>query len=280
MKRNATTRIIIYSIIIVILLGILLTGLGIGFFMVNFDFDGSGYSTAEQSEVSLSPSDIRNIEIEWASGKIDIQAADTDTITFYESGKYEENQQMVWKQNGDTLIISYSKPTVHFGFFSYSDKDLKVTVPKDWHCDQLSLDVASADLSLEALSANEVDLSTASGECEFLSCTIDDLEIDTASGSIYYQGSLNTLDCDAASSDFTGEFSNVPYRIQMDSASGDLDITLQDNCGFHVTMDALSGKFYSDYPAVYTGDHYIYGNEACDIDFDGVSGSIKIRRPE
>lgn len=277
MRRNAITRIIIFSVIIVVLLGILATALVFGILTVNLDIGSSGYTTVETSEVSLSPADIRNIDIEWAAGSIDIQSADVDAITFRED---EEDQRMVWKQKGDTLEICYSEPVIHIGFFSYSSKDLTITVPEDWLCDQLTLDVASTDISLQAFKANEVELNSASGESEFQNCEIDSLEIDTASGSIHYDGTLNALDCDAASANFIGEFLNVPRRIQMDSASGDLDISLPDNCGFRVTMDALSGKFDSDFPAVYTGNSYVYGDETCLIDFDGVSGSININRAE
>ena len=64
----------------------------------------------------------------------------------------------------------------------------------------------------------------------------------------------------------------------MDSASGDLDISLPENAGFRVTIDALSGKFHSDFPATQNGNSYFYGNEACIIDFDGASGNVRIRK--
>lgn len=51
-----------------------------------------------------------------------------------------------------------------------------------------------------------------------------DLNIDTASGSIRYTGTLEMLDCDAASATVNAVFSNVRRKIDMDSMSDDITI--------------------------------------------------------
>lgn len=279
MKNNAITRIIILSIVIVLLLGILLTGLGIGMFIIDFGTDGT-YTTVEDSTVEVTTESIENIDIEWAAGNIDILVGDTENIIVEESGTFSEDQKMVINTSGDTLAIRYAKPAFQIGFISVASKDLTVTVPKDWVCDTISLDVASAELAVQDLGANKVDIDTASGACTFINCAIGALDVDSASGAVYYEGTLNTLDCDAASASFEGILANTPSSIQMDSASGDLDITLPESSGFRVTMDALSGKFQSDFPTDSYNDSYTYGDEQCIIDFDGVSGSVHIRKGE
>lgn len=278
MKNNAIARIIIFSIVIVLLLGILLTGLGIGMFMIDFGSGSNAYATVEDSQVQIEPGDIRNIEIEWAAGNIDIQVADTDHIIVEESGTFSDSQKMVMNSSGDTLTILYAKPAFQIGFFSYTDKDLTVTVPVGWVCDDFSLEVASAKMTFENFQANKVDIDTASGACTFLNCNIGALDVDTASGAIRYEGTLNSLDCDAASGTFEGIFTVAPQRIDMDSASGDLDITLPEGSGFRVTIDALSGKFQSDFPTNSYNGSYTYGDERCIINFDGASGSVKIHK--
>lgn len=280
MKRNAIARIVIFSIIIVLLLGILGTGLGIGMFMIDLDISNSDYTTAQTSTVLFSPEEINNIQIEWASGNIDIQAGDVDAIQVTESGSYREQNAMAYKQSGDTVYIIYQEPSIQIGFFSVTSKDLTVTVPRNWVCDTLTMDVAAADVTVDTISAKHVGIATASGDYRFASCAIDDLDIDTASGSIEYEGTLNSLDCDAASGRFVGVFSNTPRSIQMDSASGDLDITLPADTGFRVNMDALSGHFDSDFPTSVVNGSYICGDGACEIEFDGVSGGIRIRKGE
>lgn len=272
MRKNAILRIVLYSLVILLLTGILLTGLGIGAFSFSLGLssqeymEGSGAADAQM---------IRRIQIQWASGNIRLETEDTEDICFSESGS---GDPMVYEILGDTLIIRYSKPTISIGFISYAKKDLTVTVPYDWVCEDLELEVASADISINNWTIDQSSLDTASGECVFFDCNVNTLNIDTASGSIRYIGSLNTLDCNAASANFTGSFTNIPKSLEMDSASGDLDITLPENAGFRVTLDALSGKFHSDFPATQNGNSYFYGDEACIIDFDGASGNVRIRK--
>ena len=50
--------------------------------------------------------------------------------------------------------------------------------------------------------------------------------VDTASGNIYFEGTLNALDCDAASASCEIVVNNVPEYIEMEMASGDLNLTL------------------------------------------------------
>ena len=224
MKASAITRIIIFSIVILILLGVLLVGLGISVFSFATDFGtgNSRYNTA-QSQVTCPAADIRNMDIEWAVGKIILQTADTDTVTFSETGGNSEDHFMVWSLSNGTLSICYEEPRLYFGITGTASKDLILTVPQGWSCDNVNIQVASAQMQLEGLNASSVEIDTASGECSFIECNIGKLDVDTASGFITYSGSLNRLDCDAASGSFEGSFTNTPERIQMDSASGDLE---------------------------------------------------------
>lgn len=272
MRKNAILRIVLYSLVILLLTGILLTGLGIGTFSFSLGQDSQNYI---EGSGTADASMIRKVQIQWASGNIHLETADIETIQFTESGS---GDPMVYEIKGDTLIIRYRRPAFSIGFISYANKDLTVTIPLDWNCEDLELEVASADIKINNWMIDECSLETASGECSFSNCNVKSLNIDAASGSIRYTGSLNTLDCDAASANFIGNFTNVPTSLEMDSASGDLDISLPENAGFRVTIDALSGKFHSDFPATQNGNCYFYGNEACIIDFDGASGSVRIRK--
>lgn len=276
MKRNAVIRIVIYSLVIVILLGLLAAGMGARMYVFSLDLDTGKY---EQGSTSIPAQQLRNIEIEWASGNITIETADTDTITFQETGGTNA-EPMVYRQNGDKLTIKYQQPKVIVGFTSSARKDLVITVPQDWVCSELSVDAASADLTVSSLTIGKVELNCASGSCDLTDCTVDELNLDCASGEIYFSGSLNSLDCDAASANVTALLRNVPNSIDFDGASGDLDMTLPANSGFSVTMDSLSGNFSSDFETYRKGGRYVCGTGACEIEVDGVSGDVIIRKGE
>ena len=274
MKRNAIVRIILFSLIIAVLVGILLTGIGVRLYTFQVDHTTENYT---HGAGQIPAQEVRDIEIEWASGSITLETADTDVITFHETGS-KNADPLVFRQNGDKLIIQYQANINVFGFTSNFGKDLVITVPHDWKCGELTVDAASADLTVNNFSASEVDLNLASGDSRFTDCKVSELNLECASGEVYYVGTLNTLDCDTASGKVTAIFDNIPKSIDFDGVSGDLELTLPADAGFTVGMDAISGNFYSDFETTNRNGRYICGNGACKIDVDGISGSVTIRK--
>lgn len=244
---------------------------------------GTPVSAAPASDISLDARQIREIKIEWAAGNITIEPADVDTIQVSEAAHADNQYAMVWKQNNDKLTIRFSENvSLDFNFgidlIDVISKDLTILVPMGWECDSLEVDAASATLDVKNLVIGEMDFDGASGTCNFVNCVIEELDLDTASGDIHFTGSLDTLDCDAASASVFAVFDNVPSRISMDSMSGDLDITLPSNAGFNVTMDGLSTDFVSDFGYAQNRDgSYSRGNGQCKINMDAMSGDLYIR---
>ncbi len=239
--------------------------------------------SADPDTITLDPRQINEIDIEWAAGDITIEPADVDGIQISESEPSEPKYAMVWKQNNDKLTIRFSEnQTLDFGFgITLNDvvsKDLTILVPIGWECESLEVDAASATLEVKNMVIEEVDFDGASGICKFENCTIKELDVDTASGDIYFTGSLDVLDCDAASASVYAVFDNAPSRIDMDSMSGDLDITLHQGVGFTVSMDALSSDFVCEFGYSQKKDGtYSRGDGKCRINLDALSGDLYIR---
>lgn len=228
---------------------------------------------------SADPVAIREIKIEWISGSVTIEPGDVQEITFLESGNGTDKYEMVWKQSGDELVIQYSKDSGIAGFglhFGDGSKDLTVTVPRGWVCDSLELDTASTDLTVRDMIIREMEIDSASGTAKFENCTVSSLDVDTASGDVTFTGSLNELDFEAASASFTGVLENVPDQVNMDSMSGDLTLTLPEDAGFTVSLDAMSSDFSSDFTTVKKNKSYVCGDGHCKIDVDAMSGDVSI----
>ena len=228
---------------------------------------------------SADPAAIREIKIEWISGSVTVEPGDVQEITFSESGTATDKYKMVWKQSGDELVIQYSKDSSIAGFglhFGDGSKDLTVTVPRGWVCDSLELDTASTDLTVRDMIIREMEIDSASGTAKFENCTVSSLDVDTASGDVTFTGSLSELDFEAASASFTGVLENVPNLIKMDSMSGDLALTLPEDAGFTVSLDAMSSDFSSDFPTVKKNKSYVCGDGHCKIDVDAMSGDVSI----
>lgn len=298
MKSSAIIRIILFSIAILVLLGIFVSVMVFRSFMIDLDESGiidtvqEIFEVRESDEIRIDgngrsgeydATQVRDLEIDWVAGTIIIQPGDTDTIRFEESAVSDTKYQMITKRSGDKLVLQFCEESVgSFGFgINYSNdlsKDLVITVPLDWVCDSLEIDTASARVEIRNLQINEVDFDGASGLCIFENCSIAELDIDTASGDVEFSGTLNTLDFDAASANFHGNLQNTPNSLKMDTMSGDLDITLPEDCGFVATLDTMSGDFSSDFQTTISNGKYTYGNGVCKINVKAMSGDVTIRK--
>lgn len=259
MKRNAIARIIIYSIVAFVLIGILVVSLAPEFFMYHFgdhtvtDVPAEGHVTAT----------VRKLEIDWAAGSVTIRRGTDDRIHFYESAPDGCWYQMDYEIDGDTLSIMYSITPIGIGFGNHSmpKKDLVIQVPQDWTCEELKLDGAALNIHIENL-------------------TVENLDIDGAACNIAFGGSVDQVEIDGASCDITLYCNNEISVINIDGASCSLNLNLPKDCGFALSMDGLSCKLETELSAVTAGDTTIYGDGHCMIDVDGISCYVTIREIE
>ncbi len=297
MKTNAIIRILLWSLVIIVLVGILVgVILGVNVFrsfqtaireeVVSEDVSlnmEEGLSPEPGKSVSIDPSRVDSISIAWAAGSIRISAGDGEQILFSESAKHsiDSKNALVYDLHNGELEISFRNSALWKGLVVGDDlfeKDLTITVPRDWVCRELEIDAASAKTYMSGLPVDTVDFDGASGECQFDSCIVEELDLDTASGDVRFVGSLNALDWDAASASIYAELTNIPRNLDLDTMSGDLEITLPENAGFTLSMDALSSNFSSDFETTLQGGNYVCGKGHCRIQVDGLSGNVCIRK--
>ena len=297
MKTNAIIRIILFSLVILVLASILVGGIALREYgyrlrlgtkeVSPLSTDPSELHTVDRNHDSHSPAQhvsgkIDELSIDWASGTITIRPGDTDEILYEETGDFDSAYAMVAKVSGSKLTIQYCKDGSFLkGGFSFGGslhKDLTITVPKDWVCRELEINVASADLDIRELTMQEFDFDGASGKCTLTDCAVGELSLDTASGDVTFSGTLDTLDCDSASAKLQLELRNAPRSIDVDTASGSLTMTLPSDCGFTVSLDALSGRFSSEYATTTQNGHHIYGDGGCKINVSSMSGNVTIRK--
>ena len=302
MKNNAIVRIVIWSIVLVALVGIMALGLFPWLIQDAFFAADSSEKTlipvrredsTAQSEAptplekmyTFPADEISELEIEWVAGNITIYPTDRTEITISEAGVSQEKYKMTWTNRNGQLKIAFCDDSIFSGIGTgiHGDltKDLYIYVPHGWVCSSLELEVASADLKMRNMTVHELDIDGASGTCDIRDCSIRTMDIDTASGDVTFSGSLDALDFDAASAGFTGKFQNTPSRIDMDSMSGSLDISLPEDCGYTVTLNGMNSRFSSDFDgtSVVNGSH-VYGDGRCHINMDGMNCDVTIRKQE
>lgn len=275
MKTNALIRIALYSLGILILTAILITGIAGHLFSIDTDYRENVSLSADPCNVSAEQ--IRNIEIEWASGSITISPSDdADSIVVRES-EVDEEHRMVCKVSGNTLTIQFcasSKNNVSSG--NIESKDLVIWVPSGWLCGNLEIDTASADVEIFDMSIDSLSFDGASGECNLEFCNVGEMDVNVASGDLVFSGVLDTLDFDGASADCTLYLTQCPSHISLDGMSGNLDITLPSDCGFTVSTEGLSSQFRSDFQTTLRNGIHHYGDGRCQISVDAMSGTVSI----
>ncbi|MBR5109535.1 MAG: DUF4097 family beta strand repeat protein [Clostridia bacterium] len=108
---------------------------------------------------------VRNLDINWTSGQVNIAYHNGDTVILSEktTGVISKDMQMRWCLDGDTLRVEYEQPGFHLFSLLPHEKELTVTLPMGRSLDQVSIQTASGDLNIPALQAGSVTLKTASG---------------------------------------------------------------------------------------------------------------------
>lgn len=279
MKNNAIMRIVIYSLLILVLLVLLFTViLGQNWFRFDRRHDSASLTQMGGEPTPWPAGDVHGIEIEWAMGDIVIRTGDTDEILVREEKAEDADPMVVGTKNGKLVITFWRKQSFGFGFnTSMPRKDLYITVPEGWTARELDFDIAKGDLILENLKVDQVDFDGADVDFNIQNCALGSLDVDTADGSVQFTGTLEELDMDGASTDFTGSFDNVPRLLKMDGMSGSMDITLPKDAGFTAVLDGMSCRFTSDLATSHVGGAYTYGDGRCRIDADGMSMSVNVK---
>ena len=275
MRRNAIARIIIYSLLIFVLVGILISGL---------DHDGFNWGTGSSGNYmtgsgSVDMSQIENIQIEWVSGNVDvILVPDTETtISFSETNG--EDHPMVYEIKGKTLVIRFTKQTIHlnFGNFNTPDKDLKIQIPENWSCRSLDIEAVSANVSVHLSEANDVEIENVSGKTDLNITKSGSVSVETVSGEVLFNGNCNEFDGSSVSGDCEVKLFGDAKDIALESVSGDLTVSILKDYGFTATIDSASGHIYSDYSTTVSGGKHTYGDGKIRIEAETVSGDIFIR---
>ena len=278
MKRNAIFRIILFSFLAVVLVGVLISGIALKKYQMPGIVVRKSFDAPEVSGNKFNAGEIDRLKIEWAAGSIVLVPVEGNKISITEE-LLGGDESMVLKKDGSTLYVQYCEGAVGISFGSGSlKKNLYITVPQDWECKELEIDAASATVQVENLTIEEVESSTASGTHIFTNCQVGTLKMETVSGDLNFTGTLEKLDFNGVSAQLDLALTNAPKSIELESVSGDLNLTLPESCGFTVDKDTVSGRFSSELPTTEQNGKIVYADGHCEIEVEGVSASVHIRK--
>ena len=166
---------------------------------------------------------IRNLEIDWTSGKVSIAYHNGNTIRISEktTGVISEDMRMRWRLDGDTLRIEYDKPGFHLFSIIPHEKELTVTLPEGLTLEKANISSTSGDLNIPALYADSLKLKSTSGD------------IDAAVNARIIKGKLT-------SGDLNLRVMNAAEEIALESTSGNIEL----ECAMSdkILIDSTSGS--------------------------------------
>ena len=236
MTRNAIIRIIVYSLLALVLTGVLVTGL-----LTNIVIDiSSGTVNVVNTEAGIDAEQVRNLQINWLSGNIVLKAEDVDQIILRETAETTIKKPMTYRCENGTLEINYSSQRVFGPFYRPQEKNLVVIVPINWECQDMEIDGAGLEISINGLN-------------------IRDLSIDGAGVVMNVDGNIQDLDISGAGCEITLNCTDRPKSIELDGAGCVLDLTLPAECGFMLDMDGLGCELETQLS--FRRDDGVYGTD-------------------
>jgi DUF4097 and DUF4098 domain-containing protein YvlB len=266
-------------------LAVLLCTIAIGFSTCSsFLWNSRDLGLFQLGSAEIEASEVKSIEISWASGSVDITThAGDNTIKLTEStsGTTRGLPEMRWRLSGNTLVIDYGS----VGFYScsfYGDKHLEVSIPQSMAkgFSSLGIDGASGKYTLQGLTCDDLKVSLASGSLKATDMTIEDLTLAIASGNVSVEGQIeNRIEVDVASGDARIVCEKrCPKALVADIMSGKVSIWIPENDGFSLTLDKLSGSFYSDFDLKQNGGTSVYKDGQASFRVSIASGQFNLRK--
>lgn len=209
---------------------------------------------------------VRDIEVDWSAGEVNIEYYDGTAIEFSETANrtLSDSTSLCYYTQGDTLHIRFMTGEKHF--WDNLSKTLTLRLPRSLVLDDLDVETASADVKADALYAREVDIETSSGTVQVKADGITgsfsaqsasgavtaeltglrEIDIETSSGSIQLTapGTLDKADLETTSGSITAALGTLREldvqtvsgkavvsaeavtEVDAESVGGDVDLTL------------------------------------------------------
>ena len=291
MKRNAIARIIIWSLVAVLLTSLLVVGISSSpssFFTGDWSSGiiGVTYKNSARYNVGGGPvtDEFHSIKVNWTNGKINIEAYDGEDTVISETEVAEKENKLRWRVEDGVLKIQQMAAGMRFGLKKTPKKTLTVKIPSNVAegLKAVTSDSVSAEVTITGISASDkIEIDTVSGGADLKNIKTEKLDIDTVSGSIKAAGEFTELESDSVSGDVTVSSATLLKKLDCDSTSGNIRLTIPKNSGFTLKADTVSGDISCGLPTVSESkNRRVCGDGSADFETDTVSGDLIITSAE
>lgn len=291
MKRNAIARIIIWSLVAVLLTSLLVVGISSSpssFFSGDWSLGGIGVTYKNSALYNVGggtvTDEFQSIKVNWTNGKINIEAYDGEDTVISETEVAEKENKLRWRVEDGVLKIQQMAAGMRFGLKQTPKKTLTVKIPSNVAegLKAVTSDSVSAEVTITGISASDkIEIDTVSGGADLKNIKTEKLDIDTVSGSIKAAGEFTELESDSVSGDVTVSSATPLKKLDCDSTSGNIRLTIPKNSGFTLKADTVSGDISCGLPTVSESkNRRVCGDGSADFETDTVSGDLIITSAE
>ena len=291
MKRNAIARIIIWSLVAVLLTSLLVVGISSSpssFFTGDWSLGGIGVTYKNSALYNVGggtvTDEFQSIKVNWTNGKINIEAYDGEDTVISETEVAEKENKLRWRVEDGVLKIQQMAADMRFGLKKTPKKTLTVKIPSNVAegLKAVTSDSVSAEVTITGISASDkIEIDTVSGGANLKNIKTEKLDIDTVSGNIKAAGEFTELESDSVSGDVTVSSATPLKKLDCDSTSGNIRLTIPKNSGFTLKADTVSGDISCGLPTVSESkNRRVCGNGSADFETDTVSGDLIITSAE
>lgn len=291
MKRNAIARIIIWSLVAVLLTSLLVVGISSSpssFFSGDWSLGIIGVTYKNSALYNVGggtvTDEFQSIKVNWTNGKINIEAYDGEDTVISETEVAEKENKLRWRVEDGVLKIQQMAAGMRFGLKQTPKKTLTVKIPSNVAegLKAVTSDSVSAEVTITGISASDkIEIDTVSGGANLKNIKTEKLDIDTVSGSIKAAGEFTELESDSVSGDVTVSSATPLKKLDCDSTSGNIRLTIPKNSGFTLKADTVSGDISCGLPTVSESkNRRVCGDGSADFETDTVSGDLIITSAE
>ena len=291
MKRNAIARIIIWSLVAVLLTSLLVVGISSSpssFFSGDWSLGAMGVTYKNSVLYNVGggtvTDEFQSIKVNWTNGKINIEAYDGEDTVISETEVAEKENKLRWRVEDGVLKIQQMAAGMRFGLKKTPKKTLTVKIPSNVAegLKAVTSDSVSAEVTITGISASDkIEIDTVSGGANLKNIKTEKLDIDTVSGSIKAAGEFTELESDSVSGDVTVSSATPLKKLDCDSTSGNIRLTIPKNSGFTLKADTVSGDISCGLPTVSESkNRRVCGDGSADFETDTVSGDLIITSAE
>lgn len=202
---------------------------------------------------------VERIDIHWPVGSVTIKSHGSDTVSFSEESAKDltEDARLRYWLDGTTLHIQFCQAGKWR--LDEMEKDLTVLVPEGLTLAELEVNTVSGTLEAElAQPLKEFSGDSTSGSFQISAPAIEDFSASSVSGSV----SLSAQ--------------SAPKTLDIQTTSGDIDLTLPEDASFTLDYNATSGELTADLPYTTEGGRYIFSDGTGEYGIGTVSGDVRI----